>query len=135
MNADFFLMKKSRRSLRENMINDFASTLDNEIRIYRAVGADEYSAIIRTNQFAVLDSGLHVKHFGLNYEETLDFANKDLNVDVVAVFEVSISQEALKIVGDFTHVDPYIFKSGTVEIRADRLTEFNNAILSITHKK
>ena len=128
-------MTDRKSEIAESRNMDFGSTFDNEVCLYRAVGADEYSAIIRTNRFAVLDNGLHVKHFGLSYEETLDFANKDINIDVVAVFEVIIGKEALKIVGDFTHVDPYIFKSGTVEISADHLAGFNNAVLSITHKK
>jgi len=102
--------------------------------LYRAVGADEYSSIISTKRFAVLEHGLHVKHFGLNYEETLAFAEKDFNIDVAAIFEIAVDEGTLKGIGDFTHVDPFIFRSGTVEIRADRLTEFNNAIQEITHK-
>jgi len=103
--------------------------------LYRAVGVDEFSSIIRTKEFTVLEHGLHVKYFGLDFDDTLCFADKDFNIDVVAIFEIEVIEEELKKIGDFTHVDPYIFKRGTVEIRADHLTSFNNAILRITHKR
>jgi len=102
--------------------------------LYRAVGADEFSSIIRTKRFSVLEHGLHVKHFGLNFDETLEFANKDFNVDVVAIFEIEVYYNVLITFADFTHVDPYIFISGTVEISEDNLEMFNNSILKITHK-
>ena len=105
------------------------------MRIYRAVGVDEFSSIIRTRQFTVLENGLHVKCFGMDFAETLDFANRDFNVDVVATFEVTINENTLKRIGDFTHVDPYIFKSGTVEIQDVNLTEFNRETLSVIHKR
>ena len=101
--------------------------------LYRAVGVEEYSSIIRTRQFTVLEHGLQVKHFGLNYDETLCFANKDINIEIVAIFEIEVIMETLRKIGVFTHVDPYIFRSGTVDIRADCLNEFNNAILKIFH--
>ena len=107
---------------------------DGIAHLYRAVGVDEFSSIIRTKQFTVLENGLHIKCFGMDLAETLDFANKDFNVDVVAVFEVTISEDILNRIGDFTHVDPYIFKSGTVEIRVENLDEFNREMLSVIHK-
>ena len=105
-----------------------------KISLYRAVGADEFSSIIKTQQFSVLENGLHVKYFGLSYKDTMDFATKDLNVDVVAIFEVTIDERSLREIGDFTHVDPYIFKNGTVEIRSENLNVFNNEIIYIIHK-
>jgi len=107
---------------------------NNKTSLFRAVGADEFSTVIITKQFSVLENGLQVKHFGLDYSETLCFADKDFNIDAVAILEVEINSASLAKIGDFTHVDAYIFRSGTVEIRSDRLTEFNNAILKITHK-
>jgi len=109
------------------------SSKDKIISLYRAVGADEFRSIIRTKQFDVLEHGLHVKHFGLNFEETLEFANKNINVDAVAIFEITILETIIRKIGDFTHVDPYIFKSGTVEITSDNLDAFNKAIIRITH--
>ena len=102
--------------------------------LYRAVGVDEFSSIIRTKQFTVLENGLHIKCFGMDIAETLDFANRDFNIDVVAIFEVTINESTLKRIGDFTHVDPYIFKSGTVEIRVENLAEFNREMLSVKQK-
>jgi len=126
-------MPKRNRHI-ENHRNEKKKSQHNKTHIYRAVGADEYKLILRTKQFAVLEHGLQVKHFGLNYLETLDFADKDFNIDVSAILEVEIDSAVLKEIGDFTNVDTYIFRSGTVEISSDRLTEFNEAVLTVTHK-
>jgi len=103
------------------------------IYLYRAVGIDEYAKIIKTNKFEILEHGLQVKYFGLNYKETLDFADKTINKDLIAIFEILIKIKCLNNLGDFTNVDSVIFKNGTVEIQADRLDEFNKAIISILH--
>jgi len=104
------------------------------VNLYRAMGADEFEAVMLTKQFALHKNKAEVKYFGLAFDETLQFANKAFNVDLVAVVEVSISKAVLDRIGDFTHVDPYLFKCGTVEIQPENLDEFNNAIISITHK-
>ena len=41
---------------------------------------------------------------------------------------------SLNKLGDFTQVDRFIFKNGTVTINADKLGEFNKAIKEIIHK-
>lgn len=127
-------MPKEKEKTNEHRTEQKELLKSSKTNLYRAVGADEFSSIIRTKQFAVLEHGLQVKHFGLDYSETLCFADKDFNIDVVAILEVEINSALLKELGDFTHVDTFIFRSGTVEIRSDRLSEFNNAILKITHK-
>ena len=102
--------------------------------LYRAVGIEEYYDITRTKKFAVLPNWVNVKYFGLNFEETLLFANKNVNIGIVAIFEVKIAKDVLLKTGDFTRVDTFIFKSGTVEIPGEYLEEFNNAIQELTHK-
>ena len=102
--------------------------------IYRAVGESEFYSVMQTKCFSVLEKGTHVKYFGLNFEETLAFANKIINIEIVAIFEVKVITEILNRVGDFTNVDTFLFKSGTVEIPAEKLDEFNNAIQEIIHK-
>ena len=99
--------------------------------LYRAVGESELHLLERTMQFAVLEGGLQVKHFGLNYEETLDFADNEINIDLVAIFEVAVITDTLRKVGEFINVDPSIFISGTVEVQAEHLAEFNEAIMKI----
>jgi len=108
--------------------------IEPETKIYRAVGEVELSSVLWTTQFSVLPNGSQVKYFRLNLEETLVFADLVFNIDVVAVLEVSIPSATLQRVGDFTKVDAYIFKSGTVEISSELLDDFNNAIISIVHK-
>ena len=107
---------------------------DETIKLYRAMGASEFEEVMITKQFSLLKNKAEVKYFGFDFEETLQFANKAFNVDLVAVVEVSISETILDEIGDFTQVDPYLFKCGTVEIQPQRLDEFNRAIINIIHK-
>ena len=104
------------------------------MRLFRAVGIEEFYSIIKTNKFSIQTGGVHVKYFGVNSDETLYFANKIMNIDMVAVIEVGVLEDMIKIIGDFVNVDPFIFKSGTVEIQAEYLDEFNSAIQYIIQK-
>ena len=72
------------------------------------------------------------KQFGLSFEETLEFAEK--YSDIRAIIEVKVPKDMLDELADFTQVDSFIFKSGTITIQADKLDEFNNIIKEITHK-
>ena len=106
----------------------------NEISLYRAVSAEEFSSIIELSKFTIPDGGVDVKYFGLNFDETLVFANDNFNNGIVAIFEAKIAKNILEEIGDFTHVDPFIFKSGTVIISAENLEVFNNSIQELIHK-
>ena len=99
--------------------------------LYRAVGLEEYYSIIRTNRFSCHPAGAEIKYFGLDRGETERFADMVINLGVVAVFAVSIRNEILEEIGDFTNVDPFLFKKGTVEIHTTVLDKFNNALDSI----
>ena len=102
--------------------------------LYRAMGAEEFYLLMQTRRFALIPNGIGVKYFGINYEETLAFANKIVSIDIVAVIEVGILRDVLERIGDFTHVDPFLFKKGTVEIQREHLEEFNDAIQFINHR-
>ena len=99
--------------------------------LYRAVGLEEYYSIVRRNELSCHPTGAEVKYFGIDRGETEKFANMVINLDVVAVFEVVISKVVLEEVGDFTEVDKFLFKKGTVEIHKTDLDRFNSAIESI----
>jgi len=101
------------------------------ITVYRAVGLEEYYSIIQTNLFTCHPTGAEVKYFGLDRKETELFANMIINLDVVAVFEIEVSKTTLKQVGDFTDVDQFLFKKGTVIIHKTDLDTFNNTVQSI----
>ena len=107
---------------------------DSQICLYRAVSDAEFYSILRTNRFSIHPKGAQVKYFGLSFEETVDFANKVTNIDAIAIIEVTVSKAILDRIGDYTHVDPFIFRSGTVIIPAGDLDEFNQAIMEIIHK-
>ena len=89
---------------------------------------------MRTKQFSIHPKGAHVKYFGLDYEETLAFANKVTNIDVTAIVEATVLRDILERIGEFTQVDSYLFKSGTVEIQLEDLDEFNRAVQQIVQK-
>ena len=99
--------------------------------LYRAVGLEEYYSVIQTNIFTCHPSGAEVKYFGLDSRETEKFANLIINIDVVAVFEILISNTTLNQIGDFTNVDQFLFTKGTVMIHKADLSNFNKTIISI----
>ena len=99
--------------------------------LYRAVGLDEYYSIIQSKLFTCHPTGAEVKYFGLDLRETEQFANMIINQDVVAVFEILLPKITLIKIGDFTEVDQFLFKKGTVMIHKINLNIFNNAVESI----
>ena len=105
------------------------------VNLYRAVCADEFYSIMESNQFTLPpDKSTSVKYFGVDLNETVEFANIIQFIDIVAVVEVGISYDILLQVGDFTHVDIFLFKKGTVIIHAEDLSKFNDDIRYIVHK-
>ena len=108
---------------------------DGVVRLFRAVSADEFYSIMESKQFSLPpDMSTKVKYFGVDYNETVEFANKLQLIDIVAVVEVGVSHDKLLQIGDFTHVDVFLFRKGTVIIQAEDLDEFNNDIRYIEHK-
>ena len=102
--------------------------------LFRALGADEFYAVMNTKQFAIHPKCVPVKYFGLDFDETLTFANMIINIDIVAVLEVIVDKVVLDRIGDFTSVDTFLFKKGTVEIQPENLHEFNQSISDIIHR-
>lgn len=100
--------------------------------LFRAVGPEEFYDVIKTGKFSVTPQGLQAKQFGLSFDETLKFADK--YSDIGAIIEVKIPTEQLNKLADFTQVDKFIFKSGTVTIHVDKLDDFNKMIQEISHK-
>jgi hypothetical protein len=101
------------------------------ITLYRAVGTAEYYSIMDTNKFETCIGMTEVKYFALNLKEIIVYADKSYITDVVAIFEIVVKRTTIERIGDFTHVDPSIFKSGTVIIHEADIDEFNQAIISI----
>jgi len=102
--------------------------------LYRAMGAEEFESVMLTKTFTLYKGKADVKYFGMDFDETLRFADKAFNKDLVAVIEVIVDKSVLERIGDFTHVDPFLFKCGTVEIQPEHLNEFNSAIFNILHR-
>lgn len=93
---------------------------------------EEFYQIIETGTFEVSIRGYYGKQFGLKFEETLEFANRFK--DIGAIVEVKLPRDQLSRIADFTHVDPFIFKSGTITRNIEPLEEFNKIIREIKHK-
>lgn len=87
---------------------------------------------METGKFTVIPEGLQAKQFGLKFEETLKFAEK--YKDIGAIIEIKVPTAQLNKLADFTEVDRFIFKNGTVTIHVDKLEEFNKIIKEILHK-
>ena len=115
--------------IKHDLLN--GETQDDTICLFRAVGEVELRDVLWKNAFSLLDNGSHVKYFGLDFDDTLKFANLIFNIDVVAILEVRISTNIVMKIGDFTHVDSFIFRNGTVEIHREHMDEFNKSIISI----
>ena len=108
---------------------------DEVVRLFRAVCADEFYSIMESKQFALPPNmTTHVKYYGVDYNETVAFANLIQFIDIVAVVEVGVPLSTLLQIGDFTHVDTFLFKSGTVIIHSENLADFNKSIQYIEHK-
>ena len=114
--------------------NPYFESNNGIVRLFRAVSADEFYSIMESMRFSLPpDRSTNVKYFGVDYNETVEFANIIQFIDIVAVIEVGVSHEILLQVGDFTHVDVFLFTKGTVIIQAEDLCVFNNAIKYIKH--
>ena len=101
--------------------------------IYRAVGVEEYEDIMSTGRFRGIEGKtLAAKGFGNDFYETLEFANKSINKDKVAIIKVTIPQSVYDQL-NYMNLDASIFKSGTPVVEPDMLDFFNDSITNIEH--
>lgn len=75
---------------------------------------------------------LAAKEFGNDFNETLEFANKSINKDKVAIIKVTIPQDVYDQLNHM-NLDASIFKSGTPVVEPDMLEFFNDGIINIGH--
>lgn len=97
--------------------------------LYRGVGADEYRDIMGTGGFRPNPNGGSFetgKQFGYDLDEVLEFSN--FATDISGVVKIEVPTSTLNNIGDLTHVDSFIFRSGTVTIPTNKLDEFNSCI-------
>ncbi|MEH2960567.1 RHS repeat-associated core domain-containing protein, partial [Candidatus Merdisoma sp. JLR.KK006] len=105
----------------------------NTRELYRAVSAEEYEDIMSTGRFRGIEGKtLEAKEFGNNFNETLDFANKSINIDKAAIVRVTIPQDMYDKLNHM-NLDPSIFKSGTPVVEPEMLDAFNKSIINIEH--
>ena len=102
--------------------------------IYRAVSPEELDDIFATGGFRARPDGrsFQAKEFGNSFDETLDFANKPINLDKVAIVKVTIPENVYNQLHHM-NLDRAIFKSGTPVVEPEMLDMFNESIISIEH--
>ena len=93
---------------------------------------DEYYDIMSTKQFRGIEGTFAAKEFGNDFNETLDFANRSINRDKVAIIKVTIPEDVYNQLHHM-NLDAPIFKSGTPVVEPEMLEYFNNNIVSIEH--
>lgn len=102
--------------------------------IYRAVSPEELDDIFATGGFRARPDGrsFQAKEFENSFDETLDFANKPINLDKVAIVKVTIPENVYNQLHHM-NLDRTIFKSGTPVVEPEMLDMFNESIISIEH--
>ncbi len=75
---------------------------------------------------------LQAKEFGNSFEETLEFANKSINIDKAAIIKVTIPEKTYNQLNHM-NLDRGIFKSGTPVVEPEMLDMFNRNIIKIEH--
>ena len=102
--------------------------------IYRAVSPEEYDDIFTTKGFRARPDGrsFQAKEFGNNFEETLEFANKSINIYKAAIIKVTIPENVYNQL-EHMNLDHAIFKSGTPVVEPEMLERFNESIICIKH--
>lgn len=80
--------------------------------IFRAVSPEEFDDVMSTKTFRGIEGKTFAaKEFGNSFDETLNFANKSLNLDKAAILKVEIPQSIYDKLNHMT-LDRFIFKSG-----------------------
>jgi hypothetical protein len=114
-----------------DVFDNIAEGLGDSVSLYRAVGPNEFYDLFDVMQFRTVGKSLDAKQFGLDFDETLKFA--DWTPNAAAIIEVQIPESILKDIGDFTPVDPHIFKNGNVTIPGNQLDTFKKHITDLFH--
>jgi len=100
--------------------------------LYRAVSPDEYYDLMNTNVISTIEQGMDAKQFGLNFDETLAYADKFS--DYAAIVEIKVPKSTVDVLNDVAaNIDTTIFKKGVVTIQPDDFAEFNKSIIDIIH--
>ena len=100
--------------------------------MYRAIGLEEYNSLRDIKKFEV-EPGVSasVKYFGVSRKETEKFASLAYNVHVVSVVRVLVKKKELLEFADFTPLDEFLFKAGTVTIDEADLNKLNKSIVRL----
>lgn len=102
--------------------------------IYRAVSSEEYDDIFAFRGFRARSDGrsFQAKEFGNSFDETLEFANRSINIEKVAIIRVTIPENVYNRLNHM-NLDRAIFKSRTPVVEPEMLDFFNKNIISIDH--
>ncbi len=102
--------------------------------LFRAADPAEYDDLMVQRRFRISKNSLVGKQFGFSLEETLRFADQEINRHYAAIIRIMIPQwvfEYLKAKDD-SHPDRHLFRSGTLTVAdGPDLDLLNNSLLSL----
>lgn len=101
------------------------------VDLFRAVSPAEFNDINATGSFRTAPGAFEAKQFGLNLNETLNFA--ETAPDLAAVVRVTVPQTTFNMFEFSTRIDPSIFPSGVVTVQPELLDLLNSSFISIKH--
>ena len=100
--------------------------------LYRAIGSEEYYSLKDSGKFDVVEGvSANVKYFGVSRKETEAFADLAYNIHAVSVVMALVKKKELKKFADFTPLDEFLFKAGTVTIHEGDLNKLNEIVVRI----
>ena len=102
----------------------YISTRTSTTKIYRSVSSSEAKDIKATGQFNLAPGGMESKQFGFNLDETKQFGNM-IGQNTVVRAKVPTNMLSQFYTGG---VDTSIFRSGTLTVYGDQLSDFNQAV-------
>jgi uncharacterized protein RhaS with RHS repeats len=97
------------------------------VNLYRSVSKKELDQLQETGKFQTVYGGMEFKQFGKSLQETKAF--RDTMDPANHIVGVTVDKDRLDRIGDFTPVDAFNFRSGTVSIHENDLDAFNASII------
>ncbi len=113
---------------------EVAETGEGTVSLFRAVGPEELTDILRTGQFRPAPGGgsLAGKQFGLTFDEVLRFS--DHYTDAAAIVRADVPASSFARFDFSRAIDSFIFKNGVVTVQPGvQLTLLNTTLLAVEH--
>jgi len=98
--------------------------------LFRAMSAAEYTLLMDSGRFSFAEGGCEMKQFGLDLQETLDFAR--FQPDYAMIIRVKVPARSVKRFHVSDRIDPFIFRHGVLTVDGlEKLGLFNAVVRQI----